>query len=223
MITAFFYRFLNYKSPKRLTALSDIFIRLLNDIHQCSLCQDFLPQGANPVLQISPTAKVLIAGQAPGLKAHQSSLAFDDKSGERLRQWLGVNSATFYNADIFAILPMAFCYPGKAKSGDLAPRPECAIKWRAKVLQQLPQVELIIAIGSYAQNWHLPDNKEKTLTTTVKNWQKHYLNERPAIIPIPHPSPRNNIWLKKNPWFELEVIPELQSCIKALINKLKYC
>ncbi|WP_425429879.1 uracil-DNA glycosylase family protein [Cognaticolwellia beringensis] len=200
--------------------MSDLFIRLIDDIHQCTLCQDFLPLGVNPVLQISPSAKVLIAGQAPGLKAHQSSIPFDDKSGERLRQWLGVDSALFYNADIFAILPMAFCYPGKAKSGDLAPRSECALKWRDKLLQQLPQLELIVAIGSYAQHWHLPDNNEQTLTATVKNWQKYYRSTCPAIMPIPHPSPRNNIWLKKNPWFEDKVVPELQAHIKALIKVL---
>lgn len=136
----------------------------------------FLPLGVNPVLQISPTVKIIIAGQALGLKVHQSGIPFTDKSGERLREWLGIDSATFYDNKILAILPMAFCYPSKGKSGDLAPRPERAIKWRNKILTHLSQVELITAIGSYAQNWHLPDKKERTLTETVKNGQKYSYN-----------------------------------------------
>lgn len=176
----------------------------------------FLPLGVNPVLQISPTVKIIIAGQALGLKVHQSGIPFTDKSGERLREWLGIDSATFYDNKILAILPMAFCYPSKGKSGDLAPRPERAIKWRNKILTHLSQVELITAIGSYAQNWHLPDKKERTLTETVKNGQKYSYNSGIAIMLIPHPSPRNNIWLKKKPWFESDVVPKLQAHIKEL-------
>lgn len=198
--------------------MSEIFIQLLSDIHQCTLCEEYLPLGTNPVLQVSPSARVIIAGQAPGIKVHQSGLPFDDKSGERLRQWLGIDTTTFYNDEIFAILPMAFCYPGKGKSGDLPPRPECANKWREQLLKQLPNVELIITIGIYAQNWHLPDKKEKTLTETVKNWRFFYNETSPAIIPIPHPSPRNNIWLKKNLWFEQDVVPMLQGQIKKVLN-----
>jgi len=194
-------------------------VRLINDVRHCTLCQDVLLLGANPVLQISPSAKIIIAGQAPGLKVHQSGIPFDDKSGERLKEWLGIDSATFYDNQMFAILPMAFCYPGKGKSGDLAPRPECAITWRDRILKQLSQVELIIVIGNYAQNWHLPAKKERTLTETVKNWQKYYHNSSPAIMPIPHPSPRNNIWLKKNPWFERDIVPKLQAHIKELTDK----
>jgi uracil-DNA glycosylase len=199
--------------------MSEIFSQLLNDIHQCTLCKEFLPHGVNPVFQISPTAKIIIAGQAPGIKVHQSGIPFDDKSGERLRQWLDVDSTSFYNDKVFAILPMAFCYPGKGKSGDLPPRPECAEKWRAQLLQQLPNVELIITIGIYAQNWHLGDKKEKTLTETVKNWRLYYNETTPAVMPIPHPSPRNNIWLKKNAWFEQDVVPMLQAQVQEIINK----
>lgn len=198
--------------------MSEIFVQLLSDIRQCTLCEEYLPLGTNPVLQVSPSARVIIAGQAPGIKVHQSGLPFDDKSGERLRQWLGIDTTTFYNDKIFAILPMAFCYPGKGKSGDLPPRPECANKWREQLLKQLPNVELIITIGIYAQNWHLPDKKEKTLTETVKNWRFFYNETSPAIIPIPHPSPRNNIWLKKNLWFEQDVVPMLQGQIKKVLN-----
>lgn len=164
-----------------------------------------------------PSAKVLIAGQAPGLKVHQPGVPFDDKSGERLRAWLDVDPATFYNDNFFAILPMAFCYPGRGKSGDLPPRPECANKWRAKILQQLPQIKLIIAVGGYAQDWHLAESKKHTLTETVKHWRYYVSHCTPVIIPIPHPSPRNNIWLKKNPWFEAEVVPVLKKSIKKLM------
>lgn len=192
---------------------------LVKEIKKCSLCLQHLPHGVNPVLQISSSAKIIIAGQAPGLKVHQSGIPFDDKSGERLRQWLGIDAQTFYDDEQVAILPMAFCYPGKGKTGDLPPRPECAKTWRSKLLQHLPNIQLIITIGSYAQNWHLPEKKEKTLTETVKNWQFYLNNSAPAILPIPHPSPRNNIWLKKNAWFEKEVVPALQDQIENILYK----
>lgn len=192
---------------------------LLSNIKQCTLCQQDLPLGVNPVLQAAKSAKIIIAGQAPGLKVHQSGIPFDDKSGERLRNWLGVNKSQFYNNELFAILPMAFCYPGKGKSGDLPPKPVCAQQWREKLLCQLPNIELIIAIGTYAQHWHIADKQKNTLTNTVKNWQFYLKNMSPAVLPIPHPSPRNNIWLKKNAWFELEVIPALQQQVQNILCK----
>ncbi|MCW8834384.1 MAG: uracil-DNA glycosylase family protein [Colwellia sp.] len=197
--------------------MPNTFNLLIKQVKSCTLCQTFSAIEANPVLQVSPSAKVLIAGQAPGIKVHQSGIPFDDKSGERLRAWLGVSPDIFYNKAHIAILPMAFCYPGKGASGDLPPRPECADKWRKQILSQLPNIELVIAIGSYAQDWHLPNKTEKTLTDTVKNWQYYVNNTTPTTLPIPHPSPRNNIWLKRNDWFEKDVIPTLQLRVSKVL------
>jgi uracil-DNA glycosylase len=158
-------------------------------------------------------AKILIAGQAPGRKVHASGLPFDDASGERLRAWMGVEAATFYDPEIIAILPMGFCYPGTGPSGDLPPRPECAIAWRDELLALMPSVELTLVIGHYAIDWHLKTSRGVTLTETVRNW-RHYW---PTRLPLPHPSPRNNIWLKKNPWFDTEVLPDLKSRIAAIL------
>jgi uracil-DNA glycosylase len=190
---------------------------LLTEINNCRLCEKELVDGIRPVLQVHHAAKILIAGQAPGLKVHQTGIPFDDKSGERLRLWMNIDKDTFYNPQTVAILPMAFCYPGKGKSGDLPPRPECANKWRAKVLATMPNIQLILAVGSYAQHWHLPETKKENLTNTVKHWQQYYQEHSPAILPLPHPSPRNNIWLAKNAWFERDVIPHMQKIIKQLV------
>lgn len=192
------------------------FIKLIDQVRQCTLCAEYLPHGVRPVVQIHPNAKILIAGQAPGRKVHESGIPFDDASGDRLRDWMGVNKETFYNPEKIAILPMGFCYPGTGKSGDLPPRPECAVAWREKLMQQLPQLELILAIGQYAQAFHLPE-KKKTLKETVLNWQDYFVADGPAILPLPHPSPRNNIWLKRNGWFEKEVIPELKQRVHSLL------
>lgn len=189
------------------------FSQLINDVQSCTLCRPHLPHGVRPIIQINPNAKILIAGQAPGKKVHQSGIPFDDASGERLRAWMGLSNEKFYNAEDISILPMGFCYPGKGKSGDLAPRPECAQAWREKLLLQLPHRQLTLAIGQYAQTYHLPSSK-KTLTHNVKSWKETW----PALVPLPHPSPRNNIWLKKNPWFEDELIPELQKKIAHILG-----
>ena len=167
-----------------------------------------------PVLQIGTQAKVLIAGQAPGAKVHASGVPFDDASGERLRDWMGVDKTTFYDESKIAILPMGFCYPGTGKSGDLAPRKECAELWRRKVLDLMPNVQLVLVIGKYAIDWHLPDARKNNLTNTVKEWRTHW----PKHLPMPHPSPRNNIWLKKNSWFENDVLPSLKSRIQELVS-----
>lgn len=182
---------------------------LLKEIRQCTACEPHLSHGANPVIQAHPNARLLIIGQAPGIKVHESSIPWNDASGERLREWLGIDSNTFYDEQKVAIVPMGFCYPGKGKSGDLPPRPECAELWHQKVLQSLPNIQMTLLIGQYAQNYYLKERTTKTLTETVKNWQTW----APEFLPLPHPSPRNNIWLKKNPWFENDVIPYIRQHI----------
>ena len=181
------------------------FNQLLTEVKNCQICLPDLENGIRPVLQVHPKARILIAGQAPGSKVHATGIPFDDPSGDRLRDWMGIDKDTFYNPEKIAILPMAFCYPGKGKSGDLPPRPICAETWRKTLLDTMPNIQLILVIGQYAQAWHL-DKLEKNLTETVRNW-KSYEKE---IMPLPHPSPRNNIWLKKNEWFEKEVLPNLR-------------
>lgn len=186
---------------------------LLTDIRACNLCQAALPHGVNPVLQIDPAARILIAAQAPGRKVHETNVPFNDASGDRLRTWMGISREIFYDPAQVAILPMGFCYPGTGKSGDLPPRSECAPAWRAQLLQLLPNIELTLVIGTYAQGYHLPD-RPATLTQTVAAWQKYF----PALIPLPHPSPRNNIWLKRNPWFEVQLLPVLQQQIHNILG-----
>lgn len=191
--------------------------QLLKEIKACTICQD-LPLGPNPILQFSAKAKLLVAGQAPGQITHHKDRPFDDASGDRLREWLGVDRETFYDPDKLAVVPMGFCYPGKGKSGDLAPKAICAQTWRKKILTVLPNIELTLVIGQYAMDWHLPQRKEKNLTETVRNWQ-HYIEQDNPVLPLPHPSPRNNIWLKKNPWFEEELLPELRKRVLKLIEE----
>ncbi len=166
------------------------------------------------MFQVHAQACILIAGQAPGRRVHESGVPFDDASGERLRVWLGVDRIAFYTATTFAILPMGFCYPGTAISGDLPPRPECAPAWRKPILAMLPNIQLTLAIGQYAIAWHLGDKAGPTLTDTVQNWRAFW----PTVLPLPHPSPRNNIWLKKNAWFEAKIVPELQKRVATLLS-----
>lgn len=189
------------------------FAQLHQQILNCTLCEEQLPLTPNPLIQIHPKARVLIAGQAPGLKAHNKSKLFADKSGERLMQWMGVNEDTFYDEEKIAIVPMAFCYPGRGESGDNPPSKVCPRQWRSKIHKKLKNIQLTLVIGQYAQAWYLPE-KPKTLTETVKQWREQPEN----FFPLPHPSPRNNIWLSKNPWFEKKVIPELQSKIQSILE-----
>ncbi|AKE53123.1 uracil-DNA glycosylase family protein [Kangiella geojedonensis] len=202
---------------------------VVEQARKCQLCDD-LPLGPKPILQFSPDAKILIAGQAPGKITHERGRPFDDASGVRLREWLGVEETTFYDEKQFAILPMGFCYPGKGKSGDLPPRPICAQTWQHKLLGHLKELELVVVIGQYALQWHLGIKKSQAITPIVKDWAKYQeidvkssegvdngIKKAVTYFPLPHPSPRNNIWLKKNPWFRETLLSELQeSVFKAL-------
>jgi uracil-DNA glycosylase len=164
------------------------------------------------VVQLHPSARLLIASQAPGRKVHETGLPFNDVSGDRLRSWLGLSREVFYDPARVAIIPMGLCYPGTGRSGDMPPRPECAPAWRERLLAQLPRLELTLAIGKYALDYHLPD-RAATLTERVRGWQSHW----PCIVPMPHPSPRNNLWLRRNPWFEAEVLPVVRARIASLV------
>jgi uracil-DNA glycosylase len=186
---------------------------LLKEIRACKACEPSLPLGANPVIQASSSAKLLIIGQAPGTRVHETSIPWNDPSGNRLREWLALDKETFYDPNKIAIMPMGLCYPGKGKSGDLPPREECAPLWHQRVLEQLPNIGMTLLIGQYAQNYYLSD-KPKTLTETVQQWQ-HWA---PSYLPLPHPSPRNTLWLKKNPWFEAEVVPFIRGYVHQQLD-----
>jgi uracil-DNA glycosylase len=188
------------------------FTSLLAKVRACTLCIRHLPLGANPVVQLDPSARILIASQAPGRKVHASGVPFDDASGDRLREWMGVSREVFYDAKQVAILPMGFCYPGTGKSGDLPPRPECAPAWRAELLSHLPRLQLTLVIGRYALAYHLPNTTE-SLTDVVRAWRTH----APQLMPLPHPSPRNQSWFSRNPWFDLEVIPALRKRVSRVL------
>lgn len=190
---------------------------LTGRIRACRICVEQprgrpLPHEPHPVLAPSSTARVLIAGQAPGTKVHASGLSFNDASGDRLRAWLGVSRAQFYDPDLFAIAAMGFCFPGQdAKGGDLPPRRECAPAWRASLMASMPQVDLVLAIGMYAQAWHMPHGRSATLSETVARWRESFeLQQTPKVMPLPHPSWRNTGWMRRNPWFEAELLPVLK-------------
>jgi uracil-DNA glycosylase len=189
--------------------------RLLLEIRACQLCAAQLPHGTRPVLQASATARLLIVSQAPGRKVHASGVPFDDASGDRLRQWLGIEREAFYDAARVAIVPMGFCYPGSARSGDLPPRSECAPAWHPRLLPLLSGVQLTLAIGRYAQVGLLGRRAGASLTETVRDWRTHL---QAGVLPLPHPSPRNQAWLKYNPWFEQELLPVLRERIALAIG-----
>ncbi len=192
-----------FNEPASPTLLPD----LLKEIRACTLCAEFLPLGPRPVLRASETARIMIVGQAPGTRVHATGIPWNDASGERLRIWLNVTKEEFYDESKISIAPMGFCYPGKADWGDLPPRKECAATWRVKLHEATPQISMKLLVGAYAIDYYLGKRQRKTLTETVR----HFRDYAPALFPMPHPSPRNNIWLKKNPWFEAEIVPELQT------------
>ena len=187
---------------------------LLQKIAQCTICAPHLAHIPRPVVSVSSKSRILIIGQAPGRIVHESGIPWDDKSGENLRNWMGIDNTIFYDPKKIGIVPMGFCYPGKGKSGDLPPRKECAPFWHEMLLSQMKNVELILLIGKYAQDYYLLNETKENLTATVKNY-KQYL---PRHFVLPHPSPRNNIWQSKNDWFKSEVLPELKIRTKEVLR-----
>lgn len=186
---------------------------LLEQVRNCQICSAYLPLGPRPVVQIARQARIMVIGQAPGLKVHQTGLPWNDASGDNLRRWLDVSREQFYDPELFAIMPMGFCYPGKGRSGDLPPRPECAPAWHDRLLAQLPNIELTLLIGRYAQRYYLAKEAHATLTDTVHHWRQY----APARIPLPHPSPRNRLWQSRNPWFAETLLPELKERTRRLL------
>lgn len=200
---------------------------LSRDIAACRLCRDApegvaLPHEPNPVAVLSKTATVCLAGQAPGMRVHRSGRPFTDPSGDRLRDWMGIDETVFYDASKLAIVPMGFCFPGyDAKGGDLPPRRECRAQWHDRVFDAMGQIELVLVIGRYAQAYHMANRRRATLTQTVAAWRDHIGSPVGGriVIPLPHPSWRNNGWLKRNPWFEVEFLPELRKIIAQHLDK----
>ena len=188
--------------------------RILRDVRACRICEAELPLGPRPVVQLASTARLLIIGQAPGSKVHRSGIPWNDASGDRLRDWLGMDRSTFFDDAKVAILPMGFCYPGAGKNGgDNPPRPECAPRWHERLLKHLPDLQLTLLVGQYAHRYYLDAGPKTSMTETVKAFSQY----GPQFFPLPHPSWRSAIWMQKNPWFEEEVIPELRNVVRKLV------
>lgn len=194
--------------------MSESFDALVHRVERCRICEANLPLGPRPVFSIHEESRILIVGQAPGTKVHATGIPWNDASGEELRRWLAVDRETFYDPRIFGIMPMGFCYPGRGKGGDLPPRPECAPTWHGLLRQHMPQLQLTLLIGSYAQAYYLESGREATLTETVRNFE----NYLPQFFPLVHPSPRNRIWMHRNPWFEETVVPSLRKAIGDVVR-----
>lgn len=187
---------------------------LLAEVRACKVCDAHLPLGAKPVVRINAQARILISGQAPGIKVHQTGLSWNDRSGDKLREWMGIGRDIFYNESLVAVLPKGFCYPGKGTRGDLPPRKECAELWFERLLAQMPNLQLILPIGIHAQEYFLNKKRKKTMALTVKAWEEYM----PAYMPLPHPSPRNIMWFRKNPWLEQDVIPALKEKVAGVLQ-----
>lgn len=185
---------------------------LTDRIRQCNLCRDILDP--NPVIRVSETARLMIVGQAPGIRVHKTGIPWNDPSGDRLRSWLALDNGTFYNQELIAIVPKGFCYPGKGKSGDLPPPAVCAETWHKMLLDKMPEIQLTLLVGKYAQSYYLEDARSKSLTNLVMGFEQ-YLDA--GYFPLPHPSPRNTIWLKKNPWFTDSVVPVLKQRVQDIL------
>ena len=183
--------------------------QLLNEVRLCAVCAARLPLGPRPIVQVGPKARVLIVGQAPGSKVHGSGVPWRDDSGDRLRGWMGIDKQTFYDAKRLAIIPMGFCYPGAGTGGDLPPRPECAPLWHERLLSLLPERRLTLLVGAHAQAYYLSGRGKTNLTDTVRDFSRHM----PRFFPLPHPSWRSTIWMRKNPWFQSEALPALREAI----------
>lgn len=187
---------------------------LLLAVRACRVCEARLPLGPRPVLQAGAGARILVIGQAPGARVHASGVPWDDASGDRLRSWMGVDKSIFYDADKIAIIPMGLCYPGRGAGGDLPPRPECAPLWMAPLRARLPHIELTLLIGLHAQRHVLGARRQRSLTETVGAWRDH----APAVMPLPHPSPRNTAWFQAHPWLEQELVPALRRRVQQLLS-----
>ncbi|MCG2634766.1 MAG: uracil-DNA glycosylase family protein [Gammaproteobacteria bacterium] len=190
---------------------------LITQVRQCRQCADLLPHEPRPVLQAESSARILIAGQAPGTRVHQTGIPWNDPSGERLRRWMAVPPDIFYDPRRIAIIPAGFCYPGKGPSGDLPPRPECAELWLQPLLANLPEIQLTLLIGQYAHKLHLGSRRGNSVAETVRNGATY----APNYLPLPHPSPRNRLWLRRNPWFDREVVPQLQQRCALVLGSLQ--
>lgn len=195
-------------------ARSDSLDRLLDEVRACTVCREALPLGPRPVVHVGAQARILVIGQAPGTRVHESGIPWNDPSGERLRVWLGVDRAVFYDTTRFAIMPMGFCYPGRGRSGDLPPRPECAPRWHDALRARLPAIALTLLIGQYAQAHYLGTGGAP-LERTVRDWRLHLAR---GFFPLPHPSPRNTLWLKRRPWFDADVVPALRLAVTPLLS-----
>jgi uracil-DNA glycosylase len=198
-----------------MTRKDDALAALLAEVRACRLCEAHLPLGPRPVLRADTRARVLIVGQAPGTRVHATGIPWNDPSGDRLRAWLAMDRDAFYDERRFAIIPTGFCYPGRGRSGDLPPRPECAPLWHPRLRALLPDVGLTLLVGQYAQAFYLAERRKATLTDTVHAWREYL----PEFVPLPHPSPRNTRWLAVNTWFEREVIPVLRERVHALLER----
>ena len=201
------------RQPLVITPCQDL-ASLLVAVRSCRVCEAHLPLGPRPVLQAAPSARILVVGQAPGVRVHTSGIPWDDPSGDRLRGWTGLSNARFYDASEVAIIPMGFCYPGRGRGGDLPPRRECAELWLDQLLAQLPRIELTLLIGLHAQRHFLGRRRKASLTATVRAWREF----APDYLPLPHPSARNTPWFQRNPWFEEELLPPLRQRVASLAS-----